>query len=84
MYRYLCDEGHVYYIDIMISYRARLAGSSDTLTPQELRAILQEWVTNDGTFLYTYHGRMRLGLDQHCPLEITSFSQPECNGVKAA
>ena len=84
MYRYLCDEGHVYDIDIMISYRARLTGSSDTLTPPELLAILQEWVTNDGTFLYTYHGRMRLGLDQHCPLEITSFSQPECNGVKAA
>ena len=65
----------------MISYRARLTGSSDTLTPPEFLAILQEWVTNDGTFLYTYHGRMRMGLDQHCPLEITLFSQPECNDV---
>ena len=89
MYRYTCNgELMSIYdqlnIDIMIYCRARLTGNSDTLTPPELLAILQEWVTDDGTFLYTYHGRMRLGLDQHCPLEITSFSQPECNGVTAA
>ena len=58
--------------------RARLTGSSDTLTPPELLALIQDWVTSDGTFLYTYHGRIRLRLDPHCPLEITSFSQPEC------
>ena len=41
-------------------------------------AVIKDWMANDGTFLYTYHGNMRLGLDQDCPLEIASFSQPEC------
>ena len=81
MYRYTHNGERNTVTLITISYRAHLTGSSDTLTLPESLSILQEWVTNDGTFLYTYHGRMRLGLDQHCPLEITSFSQPECNGV---
>ncbi|CAI8021146.1 Neurotrypsin, partial [Geodia barretti] len=43
----------------------------------ELLEVMKDWMANDGTFLYTYHGNMRLGLDQDCPLEIASFSQPE-------
>ena len=57
--------------------RAHVTGSTDTLTPPELLAAIQDWLTNDGTFLYTYHGRIRLRADPHCPLEITSFSEPE-------
>ena len=60
--------------------RAYLTGNSDTLLSPQLLALIQDWVTKDGTFLYTYHGRIRLGLDPLCPLEITSFSQPECQG----
>ena len=41
-------------------------------------AVIQDWILNDGTFLFTYNGKVRLGLDKDCPLEITSFSQPEC------
>ena len=65
---------------IMTTYtnRARVTGSSDTLTTPELLATIQDWLTNDGTFLYTYNGRIRLRADPHCPLEITSFSEPEC------
>ena len=62
-------------------YRARLTGSSDTLTPPELLELIQDWVTGEGSFLYTYHGRIRLRLDPQCPLEITSFFQTECRGA---
>ena len=48
------------------------------MTVPELLAVISDWMTNDGTFLYTYHGRIRLELDPLCPLEIKSFSQPEC------
>ena len=58
--------------------RARLIGNSDTRSTPVLLEVIKDWIVNDGTFLYTYHGNMRLGLDQDCPLEIASFSQPEC------
>ena len=60
--------------------RAYLTGNSDTLPLAQLLDVIQDWVTMDGTFLYTYHGRIRLGLDPLCPLEVISFSQPECLG----
>ena len=50
----------------------------EAVTIPELLKVMKDWMANDGTFLYTYHGNMRLGLDQDCPLEIASFSQPEC------
>ncbi|CAI8023925.1 hypothetical protein GBAR_LOCUS13950 [Geodia barretti] len=60
-----------------VLYRARLTGRSDTQNIHSLLEVIKDWMANDGTFLYTYHGNMRLGLDQDCPLEIASFSQPE-------
>ena len=63
---------------LFLIFRARLTGKSDTQNIPELLEVIKDWILNDGTFLYTYHGNMRLGLDQDCPLEITSFSQPEC------
>ena len=39
---------------------------------------IQYWMKSDGTFLYTYHGNLRLGVDPLCPLEIEKLSQPEC------
>lgn len=58
--------------------RARITGSSETLSAPEILAHMQDWLTNDGTFLYTYHARIRLRVDPHCPLKIKSFSEPEC------
>ena len=55
-----------------------LTGRSDTQSIPSLLEVIKDWMANDGTFLYTYHGNMRLGLNQDCPLEIASFSQPEC------
>ena len=69
-------------VGIMLKYflvlRARLIGNSDTRSTPVLLEVIKDWMTNDGTFLYTYNGNMRLGLDQDCLLEIASFSQPEC------
>ena len=63
---------------ICYSIRARITGTTDTATTPQLLELIQNWILNDATFLFTYHGNMRLGLDRECPLEITSFSQPEC------
>ena len=58
--------------------RARLTGNSNTHNPPLLLRAIGDWIASDGTFLYTYHGNMRLEIDKDCPLEITSFSQTEC------
>ena len=64
----------VYYLYMC---RAYITTSDHNLLPQMVGAI-QDWLSNDGTFLYTYHGRIRLRAIPKCPLEITSFSDPEC------
>ena len=65
--------------DILI-YRARISGSSDTLPLPDVLSSIQDWIENDGTFLYTHHGNIRLRVDPNCSLEITSFSDPEYTG----
>ena len=67
-----------YNFTLFLIFRARLTGRSDTQNIPLLLEAIKDWMSNDGTFLYTYHGNMRLGLNQDCPLGITSFSQPEC------
>ena len=64
----------IYIIDL----RARLEGSSDTRDIPTLLNILKDWMIDDGTFLYHYHARVRLGVDPVCPLDIMKFSDPEC------
>ena len=61
-------------------HRARVTTSIATLPTSELLAPIQDWLTNDGTFLFTAYGRIRLRADPHCPLEIGSFTDPECGG----
>ena len=64
----------------MYACRAHLVGSSDTLNNSELLSPIQNWLYNEGTFIYTYHGQIRVRADSKCPLEINSFSEPECGG----
>ena len=71
-------ESYTLKLHIKYDFRARLTGSSDTQSVPVLLEVISDWIRSDGTFLYHYNGRMRLGLDKDCPLEITSFSQPEC------
>ena len=68
--------------DIILSIpRAQLTGNCDTLTIPEILELIREWIARDGTFLYTYHGNMRLEMDRDCPLEISLFSEPECRNT---
>ena len=60
--------------------RAHLIGSSNTLNISQLLTPIQNWLYNDGTFIYTYHGQIRVRADPNCPLEVNSFSDPECGG----
>ena len=62
--------------------RARLQGSNDTLDIPNLLSLVKGWMECDGTFLSTYHGRIRLGVDPVCPVEIEKFSEPECQGSR--
>ena len=64
----------------LCQYRAQITGT--VYTSSQLLALINDWVMSDGTFLYTYHGRIRLILDPNCPLEIPSFSQVECGVSK--
>ena len=41
---------------------------------------LDQWLVNDGTFVYNYNSRIRLRADHECPLTIDSFCEPECKG----
>ena len=59
-------------------YRARLQGSSDTCDVPSLLSLIKDWIDCDGTFLSTYHGRIRLGVDPVCPVDVEKFSDPEC------
>lgn len=63
---------------LSLIYRARITGSSETLSASAILAHIQDWLTNDGTFLYTYHARIRVRADPQCPLKIKSFSEQEC------
>ena len=38
--------------------RAHVTGSTDAITPPELLAAIQDWLTNVGVLLYTYDGRI--------------------------
>ena len=61
----------------MFECRAQLTAT--VYTAEQLLAMLQDWLTTDGTFLFTYNGRTRLRLNPNClPLAIASFSAPEC------
>ena len=63
---------------ITLLLRAHLAGNCDTCSIPELLEMIEDWILSDGTFLFNYHGNIRLGLDKECPLEVASFSAPEC------
>ena len=64
----------------VIECRARIADSSDTILLPEVLSSIRDWMAKDGTFLYTYYANIRLRVDPNCPLEITSFSDPEYSG----
>jgi hypothetical protein len=58
-------------------YRARLTAT--VYTAEQLLAMVQDWASSDGTFLFNYHGRIRLRVNPLCqPLAIDSFTEPEC------
>lgn len=80
MFYYLYKENFNTALLVFLSliYRARIRGSSEILSGSEILAHIQDWLTNDGTFLYTYHARIRIRADPQCPLKIKSFSEPEC------
>ena len=57
--------------------RARLTAT--VYTAEQLLAMVQDWASSDGTFLFNYHGRIRLRVNPLCqPLAIDSFTEPEC------
>ena len=64
---------------IFVECRARVADGSDTILLPDVLSSIQDWMINDGTLLYTHYGNIRLRVDPTCPLEITSFSDYECN-----
>jgi hypothetical protein len=58
-------------------YRARL--TSKVYTAEQLLAMVQDWASSDGTFLFNYHGRIRQRVNPLCqPLAIDCFTEPEC------
>ena len=61
--------------------RAYILSNEDTIVTSDVLTLIRDWMANDGTFLYTLHGNIRLRVDPTCPLEITSFSDPECSSA---
>ena len=62
---------------LLIQCRARLTAT--VYTAEQLLAMVQDWASSDGTFLFNYHGRIRLRVNPLCqPLAIDSFTEPEC------
>ena len=57
--------------------RAYILSNEDTIVTSDVLTLIRDWMANDGTFLYTYYGNIRLRVDPSCPLEIASFSDPE-------
>ena len=49
--------------------------NSGTHTALELLNFIEDWITNEGTFVVGY---FRLWVIPECPLQIQSFYQPEC------
>ena len=60
-----------------VTYRAIINGSSAMLSANEIRDIIDDWKTSDGTMR---HRKFRLQLTSSCPIAFTSFSEPECRG----
>ena len=48
------------------------------MTAPALLRMMQDWVSTNGTLLYTYPVDLELKVDPRCTLEIDSFSEPEC------
>ena len=54
-------------------------GGSDTRSSSQFIRILQDWMSRDGTVLYTYKARVRVWADPLCPLEIESLHTHKCD-----
>ena len=60
--------------------RAILTGSNHTLSGEQMKIALTEWLKTDGTFVYNYNIPIRLRADPGCPIKIADFSVEECMG----
>ena len=52
------------------------------MTASVLVDLISKWIIESGSFTYTYPIDEEIGVDPNCPLEIESFSAPECGSGK--
>ena len=45
--------------------------------------LIQNWMFESGSFTYTYPSNEEVETDPYCPVEIESFSMPECGTGKS-